>query len=725
MLLAPALPHDRETARLDALRRYHLDGPSPEVAFDHVARLAADLFEVPAALVSFVGAQEQFTEGGVDFGLAPMARDLSFCAHTIAGDDVLVVEDARVDPRFRDNPFVLGEPFVRFYAGAPVVTPDGHRLGSICLIDRVPRPPLTERQRGLLRSLARIVMDGLEHRRLDTVRRASAMMAAAIPDAFFCVDEAGLVTFWNPAAERMFGHARDEMVGRPFADLVPPDLQPHFRDLMARRLAAVDDPGIAQPIEMPCRRRDGSRIPLEVSLATWRSGGHVVTGFVARDLSERESTRARVRHLTHCDALTGLPNRALFLERVDFTLKTVERFAVLKVGLDGFKSVNGSIGMAAGDSVLVAAAARVRDEAGPAALVARLGGDEFGVLLAGAEAMAAEALADRLVARLGEPFEIGAAICHLGASVGVMKRSGGSPTTEASDVLKGAMLALQQAKLAGGRRAAPFQPRLGRQAEERRRLAEELRRALTRHEFELHFQPQVDLADGRVFGAEALLRWWHPERGLLSPAAFLAVLETSAMALPVGRWVLGGACRFAARMAAEGLPLRIGVNLFAAQLRDAGLVADVDEALEASGLAAASLELEITETTVLGLDESTIAPLRRLRARGVGIAFDDYGTGFASLSLLKRYPLTRLKIDRGFVRDLRSDPEDAAIVKAVIALGDSLGLAVIAEGLESRDQAVALLGLGCREAQGYLFGRPMSADAFAGRFAGVRKRGAA
>lgn len=706
-----------ELTRLAALKSYRLDGPAPEAAFDHVVRLAADLFEVPIALVSFVGEHEQVFKGRVGFDGCGTTRDASFCAHAIASDDVMVVPDALADPRFRHNPMVTGEPFFRFYAGAPIITPEGHRLGSVCIIDTVPRPPLTERQCGLLQSLAHIVVDHLERRRLDTLRHAALRMAAVTPDAIICSDEAGTVIFWNEAAQRIFGHTRDEMVGRPLATLVPPEFQAHHREMMVRRFAEADNASAARTMEVTGLRRDGTRVPIEVSLATWRDGDRLHLGSIVRDLSERDRARERVRHLTHFDRLTDLPNRAQFLERIDGALSGVGCFAVLKVGLDRFKAVNGTMGMAAGDRVLVSAAERVRDAAGSSAVVARLGADEFGVLLAGADAAAlAGPLAGRLVERLGEPFPIGSALFHLGASVGVVLGPDPSaPTMRADCVLKRALLALQHAKMAGGRRFEVFEPQLGQRAEERRRVEEELRGALERGEFELHFQPQVLLPGGEIAGAEALLRWRHPKRGLLSPAVFLPALETSEMAVPVGRWIIREACAFAARMVARGLPLRMGVNLFAAQLRDAGLFDVVAGALAAAGLPARLFEVEITETTVLGLDESTIDPLRRLRGLGVGIAFDDYGTGYASLSLLKRYPLTRLKIDREFVRDLRTDPDDAAIVKAVIALGASLGLDVIAEGIETPEQAAALVGFGCREAQGYLFGRPVAADDFAAR----------
>ena len=706
------LPAD-EPQRLEALRSYRLDGPAPEAEFDHVVRLAVDIFQVPTALVSFVEEDQQFFKARLGFDACETSRDVSFCTHALMSDDVLVIPDARADERFADNPLVTGHPFVRFYAGAPIVTPGGQRLGSVCVIDTEPRAPLTDREQTILQGLAKVVVDHLERRRLNVFRRAAMRMSSTTPDAIICSDETGVISFWNAAAERMFGFDRSEAMSMPLTSIVPPEFRAGHEAGMARVLAGGERRLAGKTVEIKGQRRDGSQFPIELSLATWNDGERLQVGSIIRDVSERHRARERVRYLTHFDRLTDLPNRAQFLERIDEALRTSGRFILLQIGLDRFKAVNGTMGMAAGDLVLTEAARRVREVAGPGAFVARLGADEFGVLIAGSDdPIAADAVGHGLMLRMGEPFRVGGSVCHLGASIGIVLCPGLSHFDVADAALKAALLALQHAKKTGGRRCETFQPRLGRQAEDRHQVEEELRQAFARDEFELHFQPQVSLPDARLIGAEGLLRWRHPLRGLLSPAVFLPILETSEMAVDVGRWILRRGCSFAVEAAACGTPIRVGVNLFAAQLRDCGLFGDVQAALAASGLPSHLLELEITETTVLGLDESVIDPLRRLRDLGVKIAFDDYGTGYASLSLLKRYPLTRLKIDREFVRDLDTDPDDAAIVKAVLAMGASLGLEVIAEGIETVEQATVLCALGCREAQGYRFGKPMPAAAF-------------
>jgi PAS domain S-box-containing protein/diguanylate cyclase (GGDEF)-like protein len=705
---------EEDRRRVEILGSYQLDGSTPEAAFDHVVQQAVDIFQVPTAMVSFVERDRQFFKARIGFAACSTSRDTSFCAHALISDDVMVVPDARADDRFARNPLVVGEPFIRFYAGSPIVVPGGHRLGTVCLIDTEPRDPLTEREVRILRGLARTVVDHLERRRLLLVSRAAMRMAAATPDAIVCSDDAGVITFWNDAAERIFGHPRDEVIGAPLAMLVPDEFLGNHHAWMRELLSGHAVPSREPALEVRAKRRDGTQFPIEISVATWKQGDRRHVGSIVRDLSERDQARERVRFLTHFDRLTDLPNRVAFLEQVEKTLRMVGRFTLMKVGLDRFKALNGTMGMAAGDLILIEAARRIRTMTGPDAFSARLGGDEFGILIpGGGDPVAAGLVAERVLRQIEAPFQVGASHCRVDASIGVVTCSDPSHFDDADAAMKAALLALLHAKANGGRRHTSFTLQLGRQADERRAMEEELRGAQSRGEFELHFQPQVTLPDARVVGAEALLRWRHPVRGLLSPAVFLPVLEASDIATDVGRWIVARSCSFAAEMAAGGRPITVGVNLFAAQLRDATFHDDVVAALEAAGLPDGRLELEITETTVLSLDEATIEPLRRLRARGVGVAFDDYGTGYASLSLLKRYPLTRLKIDREFVRDLETDTDDAAIVRAVIALGSSLGLDVIAEGIETTEQAAVLAGYGCPQAQGYLFGRPMPAREFA------------
>ncbi|TGE00224.1 putative bifunctional diguanylate cyclase/phosphodiesterase [Methylobacterium nonmethylotrophicum] len=440
-------------------------------------------------------------------------------------------------------------------------------------------------------------------------------------------------------------------------------------------------------------------------------------------LEERMGERARLiatlRRQAETDGLTGMSNRRGLARAMAQVAEAPDRAAAaaLMIDLDGFKTINDTLGHEAGDDLIRQAGARLaaciaRHDIVDG-LVARMGGDEFAVLLPGCgDAAAAIAVAEALLHGLSEPFPLGDRSIHLGASIGIALSPLHGPLSDA--LLACADMALYEAKRAGRHCHRLFTPAMREATLVWTARQQELPQALAAGEFALFYQPQVCLRTRRIVGAEALIRWRHPQLGLLAPAAFLAPLEASPLAAPVGRWVLREACAQAAAWRAAGAPdLRVGVNLFGAQFHAASLVDEVRAALAETGLPGSALELEITETIILQHDEALIAPLRALRDLGIGLAFDDYGTGYASLSLLKRFPLTRLKIDRSFVQGMEVSSQDRAIVRSVLSLGHSLGLGVIAEGVETEAMCGRLRAKGCKEAQGYLFGRPMPPEDFA------------
>ncbi|MBL6455877.1 EAL domain-containing protein [Belnapia sp. T6] len=538
-----------------------------------------------------------------------------------------------------------------------------------------------------------------------------------LPVALFVKDAADLrYRLVNRGTEELLGLPREALLGRDDHAALPP--------AMAEAMLAADRAALAaggtQVTEAPVQPRRGEPRILRtrrLALPDAEGGPGYLLGF-SEDVTVQHEAAARVAHLAHYDPLTGLANRTLFRERLG-ALAAAGPAALLLLDLDGFKHVNDELGHAAGDQVLVDVAGRVTTLPAPVEGVtpfaSRLGGDEFALILPGvADAAQAAAAADGLLARLDAPFEIGARAFRLGASIGIALAPEHGP--EADALVGNADLALYEAKQAGGRIHRCFAPALRTAYDARRALEEEVTGAAGRGEFVLHYQPQVDLASGQVTGAEALLRWRHRSRGLLAPGAFLPALEAgpAATIAAVGDWVLAEACAQAGAWRQAGLPpLRIGVNLFGAQLSVGDLAGSVEAALARAGLPPEALELELTETIALGSDAALLAPLHRLHRSGVGIAFDDFGTGFASLATLKHCPLTRLKIDRGFVQDLGEDAHDEAIVTAVLVLAEKLGLGVIAEGVETDRQAGILASLACREGQGYRYGRPMPAEQFA------------
>ena len=684
----------------------------PDATLDRVVDIATQLFAAPIALVSLVEETHQTFRAKKGLSACSTSREVSFCSHAVAQRALLIVEDARCDVRFADNPLVTGARGIRFYAGAPLITRAGHAVGALCIIDTSPRPGLDEREARLLSGLADLVIEHLERKRLSFANRTAMRLAAATADAMITADQSGAITFWNAAAEQIFGYSAAEVLGAPLELIIPIEQRAAHRRGMDR-IIGRGQATVKGLINLQARRRVGALVPIEMSLAHWDDEGGMQFAAVIRDVTERRREQDDLHQLTHFDGLTGLPNRVAFLRAVEAQIRSSTACSVLKVGMDGFKHVNESLGLPAGDALLRMAAQRVTLAAGGKALTARLSADEFGVLLRGSDdPLEGAVTAERVIAALSEPFAFDGAELSVTASVGLVLSPGLARPASAQEALKQGLLALQAAKRAGGARHELFSVRMSQQAEERQRLDEALQQAVRNQEFEVHYQPQVRLTDEVVVGAEALLRWRHPERGLVSPAAFLHQLERSELAIPVGRWILCEACGFAAALDRSGAPIRIGVNLFASQLRSATFERDVLAALSESGLRPELLELEITETTVLGADDAVLAPLRTLREQGVSLAFDDYGTGFASLSLLKRYPISRLKIDREFVVDLDSDGADASIVRAVLALGASLGLEVIAEGVETPLQAALLRKMGCREAQGFLYGRATPASDF-------------
>jgi diguanylate cyclase (GGDEF)-like protein/PAS domain S-box-containing protein len=711
-----------EEARLASLAEYELVDTDKRIDLNDVVELAVRLFDVPIVLVSVMARERQFVKASAGIDLCELDRRHSFCAHTIDRPDIMIVPDATLDVRFAANPFVTGEPHLRFYAGIALRAPDGQAIGSMCLIDRRPRRGLTETEQANLRSVAQLVLDKLEMRRLAVAGAAGQTrfenIASTSPDGIICADEHGVVTFWNAAAERLFGFAPDEAVGRPIDIIVPPRMRGgHGGGL--RRVAEGGKPRlVGSTVELDAVHAEGGEFPIELSLAMWREHGSAAFGAIIRDITERRANEERLFALAHLDSLTGLANRGVLSRRIMECIATTDRAAVLLIDLDGFKDINDTLGHSTGDAVLREISRRIGECSRPIDTVARLGGDEFAVLLPCSPDRQTVGLeADCLIARIAEPILLDGRTIHVSASIGIAAFP--DDGAHAEDLLSAADLALYQAKNEGRNCRRFFSPALREAAHSRRAFEGEVRRAVASGEFELFYQPQVRIADGVLIGVEALLRWRHPTHGLLAPDRFLAAVEASAQAADVGHWVLERACRDLVALRRSHPALTVGVNLFGTQFRDGRLADGVRATLRRFDLPPDALELEITENIILRRDETMLGALQELRAIGVGIAFDDFGTGFASLSLLKQYPLSRIKIDRSFVAGICTDPVDAAIVTATIHIAQAMRIEVVGEGIETVAQRDCLRALGCGVAQGFLYGRPVSFDVLATMLAGV------
>jgi len=545
-------------------------------------------------------------------------------------------------------------------------------------------------------------------------------IAMSLGDGLICADHAGRITLWNPGAEAIFGYAPQDMIGRAVDDIFVADAAGAKRfSLLAVSKAQLQAAG-GQLIELTGQRRNGMRFALEACLSGWQGAEGFQYGVLLRDISERKREAEKIRYLAEIDTLTGLPNRNTLHQHLTAALADSQfddgKVAVLQIDLDGFKEINDLLGHGYGDQVLIAVGEQLKALAGDDGFLARLGGDEFAIVVGGrGAAERADALASKILETFKQgPMPVGGRELVVGASIGIVVYPEDGATTQ--ELLGNVDLALHSAKAEGRGRHEFFHGQLRKDLEARLSLEAEIKRAAENKEFELFYQPQIDLRDGRLVGAEALIRWRHPTRGLVSPGDFIPVVNASPLAHDVGCWVLAAACIQGRAWQERGHHVRIAVNLSPIQLQSGDLSAVVSAVLQATGFSPSLLELEVTEDIVLADEQRALKNFRELQALGVRLAFDDFGTGYAGLSYLKKFPLNVLKIDRGFVAGLCQSADDMAIVAATVTMSRQLGLKVIAEGIEDQGTAEALSMLGCDEGQGFLYGKPMPAPEFEQRF---------
>lgn len=894
-----------EARRLAALYRSGLLDGSGDERLDAIVRLAARLFDCSICLITLIDAERQHFVAACGIDCAGTPRDVAFCDYAIESDDLMVVEDAREDPRFRHNLLVTGAPFIRFYAGTPIRSIDGYPLGTLCVIDSRPGR-LSGDQADLLRSLGQMVMLeiaagtgappghperelaaaeslsvavlettcrvhrqhvlGVDPRKallelLDDVARvtgsgsgavaevvdgargerglrvlgmhppaasrgsaragagddqllalpdpasplgrvlagASVVVAEAGPpdfadvpglsrpgpfigvplvgregvagilvvgspdqgyargidrvleplsmagaallaslerargqeaarmelqafrdtldrtlDQIFIFDEASLrFTYANRGACRSAGYSVDEIEA-----LTPLDLQPDFTLASFRELLEPLRRGEADHVRFQTvhRSSSGRHFPVEAMVQRVEREGrapHYVA--VIRDISESLGIRRQLEWMAERDELTGLYNRAGFMTRLSQRCAHAQRngkpHALLLIDLDRFKRLNDSSGHLAGDDILTEVARRIEEAVGDDAFIGRLAGDEFVVSLLPARGADPLSISDRVRAAIrARPFRAtrGAFVT---ASVGITECHDGSK--DASLMLREADLAMFRAKAAGRNRGETYREGMVSIAEKRQELESRLQQAIHNDELFLVYQPQWELGGRtRLVGLEALLRWRDPEHGLVSPAEFVPKLEETGLIMETGAWVVSQAlASLAAWRELAGAAITVSVNVSARQLMDGDFARDVAQALDASGLPAEALELEITESALIQDPVGVRESLGTLHALGVRLALDDFGTGFSSLTHLKQFPIDTLKIDKSFVSGLPGSAEDRAIVETTLTLAAGLRRTVVAEGVENRRQLAFLRSLGCRRIQGFLLGRPMGRTA--------------
>jgi diguanylate cyclase (GGDEF)-like protein/PAS domain S-box-containing protein len=544
------------------------------------------------------------------------------------------------------------------------------------------------------------------------VRHSSDLITVLGPD--------GRIEYQSPSVERLLGRDPEGLIGERFEALLDAADPGRLAVLLSGTPISFGSTGT---VECLLRHCDGSVKPFEVQYTDLLDEEHI-RGVVlnSRDVSERKAFEQQLAHQAFHDPVTNLANRALFAERVRHAVARSRRehhsLAVLFLDLDDFKTINDSLGHAAGDQVLLEVGKRLSDCVRASDTAARFGGDEFAVLLEGlaSEQEAADA-AERIIEALAVPFPVSQKELSLRSSVGIAVLTSEGQATDADELIRNADAAMYIAKRDGKGVYRMFEPAMHEGVLARLELKADLQRALAAHEFELHYQPLVRLQDGKIVGFEALLRWNHPERGQVAPDEFIPFAEETGLIVPIGRWVLQEGCRQAVLLqhaaSVSPRPLGMSINLSVKQLQHPDIVEHVRQALEDSGLDPARLTLEITETVVMADTEVAVVRLKQLKALGLRLAMDDFGTGYSSLSYLSRFPVDVLKMDRSFLRP-GATVESRNLASAVVAIGANMELDVVAEGIEHADQWDTLRELGIHLGQGYHFARPMDARAAVG-----------
>ncbi|MDP2827273.1 MAG: EAL domain-containing protein [Sulfuricellaceae bacterium] len=638
------------------------------------------------------------------------------------GYDVLV--------RLHDNPATRDIPVI-FVTGLDSAADEEHglELGAVDYIAKPYHPPIIlarvrtqlelKRARDFLADHNRILEQQVAARTAE-LRASEARFRVAmesVRDAFIILEPGqGTILEWNPAAATIFGYSREEMIGQPLHEFITPL---RYREAARQGLEHFAGTGegaaIGKTLELVALHKDGEEFPIELSLSAMLLGDKWHAAGVARDITERKRYQEQLERQANFDDLTGLPNRNLLTDRlvqaITRCLQAENNLAVLVLKLDRFKEINDSLGHGVGDKLLREVSSLLSGVSGTVDTIAHFGGDEFVLLLETEEIGEAVSLAQRILNILAQPLLIEARELFLFASIGIamFPKDGEDDIT----LLKNAAAAVYRAKASGGNNFSFYAAEMNAHSLALLNLENELRHALERDELLLYYQPQLSLRNGEIIGMEALVRWQHPVRGLVSPADFIPLAEATGLIVPIGAWVLRTACAQNQTWLAAGLPaVAVAVNLSARQFEAQDMVALTSQVLRETGLDPNYLELELTESAAMGDADAFVGITEALKGLSVTLSIDDFGTGYSSLSYLKRFALDRLKIDQSFVRDIVQDPDSAAIAVAVIALAHGLGLSVIAEGVETEAQLNFLRTRGCDEMQGYYFSKPLPAAKF-------------
>lgn len=716
-----------ESLRLAALQSLQILDTTPSPAFDSLARLACDLLDMPIAAISLVDQHRQWFKAIAGLDCKETSREIAFCAHTICSAEPLIVHDATKDERFRGNVLVRENPKLRFYAGIPLQLVDGLGLGTLCAMDIKPRT-VTERDLAHLRDLREMALALLSNhsRSIQTSRQAQIiteqeqrlvkkdnLIEAACELGKLGAWERDLATGQLRWTKSMFSlHEMPVWTERNFAEQIALYPEPERTRLTA---LIADADRAKRPFRFEGRMFTAKgklkwvRLTSEVEL----DGDRLVRRYgLKQDITEEKVLLERVKHLANSDELTGLANRrALRRKLAELRRPRKSRIILLLLDLDGFKEINDTHGHVAGDACLRRIGRRLKAAMGPEVLVARTGGDEFALIWTGTEATKPDHLVERVFKAVQEPVIWRGHGFHLTCSIGAARRQGGCCFVP-DELLHEADLALYEAKRDGKSCWRLFRHELETATIERKAVLKSARAALSQDRFRLFFQPKVLLANGAHAGFEALLRLIAEDGSVLTPGSFSAALEDASLSRTMGDFVIEAAVQQACAWTRAGVGFgHIAINLSASQLMSRGFSQRFLDRLAAFELPSRAISVEVTEGVFLSSQADVVtANCRALKERNVSIAFDDFGTGYASLTHLRDFPVDTIKIDRSFVAGLNKGGCSLAIVNAIVGLGNNLGLDVVAEGVETQAQQEFLSAIGCRFAQGFLFGRPVSAE---------------